>query len=115
MKALDGGRAGEKYLLVGANLSYRDVVKLIGSHARRKVHPFRVPAALLSSAGLSLELAGHLTGRRPLLTYAYGRLSGWTTFYSNKKSRRDFSHEYIPIDETVRDSCRYFEKTFIPG
>jgi hypothetical protein len=57
----------------------------------------------------------HLTRKKPPLTYAYGRLSGWTTFYSNEKSRRDFSHEYIPIEETIRDSCRYFEKTFIPS
>jgi dihydroflavonol-4-reductase len=115
MKALDGGQAGEKYLLVGANLAYPDVIRLIGHYARRKVHPFRVPSAVISAAGLSLELASHLTRRRPMLTYAYGRLSGWTTFYSNKKSRRDFCHEYIPVDETVRDSCRYFERTFIPS
>jgi hypothetical protein len=59
-----------------------------------------------------MEMVSLLTRKRPLLTYAYGRLSGWTTFYSNEKSRRDFSHEYIPVEKTVRDSCRYFERTF---
>jgi dihydroflavonol-4-reductase len=115
IKGLDRGRAGEKYLLVGANLHYSDVLRLIGKNARRPVHPFPVPASLLSAAGLSLELASYLTRKRPLLTYAYGRLSGWTTFYSNEKSRRDFNHEYTPIEETIRDSCRYFERTFIPS
>jgi dihydroflavonol-4-reductase len=115
IKGLDRGRAGEKYLLVGANLYYPDVLRLIGKHARRPVYPFPVPASLLSAAGLSLELVSHLTRKKPLLTYAYGRLSGWTTFYSNEKSRRDFSHEYITIEETIRDSCRYFEKAFMPS
>jgi len=115
VKGLDRGRSGEKYLLVGANLDYPDVLRLIAKHARRRVYPFPVPAALLSAAGLSLELLSHLTRARPLLTYSYGRLSGWTTFYSNEKSRRDFSHEYRPIEETIRDSCRYFEKTFMPS
>jgi len=113
IKGLDRGRAGEKYLLVGANLSYPEVLRLIGKHARRRVYPFPVPASLLSAAGLSLELVSYLTRKKPLLTYAYGRISGWTTFYSNEKSRREFSHEYIPVDKTIRDSCRYFEKTFI--
>jgi hypothetical protein len=56
-----------------------------------------------------------LTRQRALLTYAYGRLSGWTTFYSNEKSRREFNHDYIPIEETIRDACRFFEKTFRAG
>ena len=115
IKGLDRGRTGEKYLLVGANLYYPEVLRLIGKLARRPVHPFRVPATLLSAAGLSLELVSHLTRKKPLLTYSYGRLSGWTTFYSNEKSRRDFSHEYIPIEKTIRDSCRYFEKAFMPS
>jgi dihydroflavonol-4-reductase len=115
MKGLERGRAGEKYLLVGANLRYPEVLRLIGKHARRRVYPFPVPAPLLAAAGLSLELVSHLTRKKPLLTYAYGRLSGWTTFYSNEKSRRDFSHEYIPIEKTIRDSCRYFEKAFMPS
>jgi len=113
IKGLDRGRAGEKYLLVGANLPYQDVLRLIGKHARRPVHPFPMPASLLSAAGLSLELASNMTRKKPLLTYAYGRLSGWTTYYSNEKSRREFSHEYIPVDQTIRDSCRYFERVFI--
>jgi len=113
VKGLDRGRPGEKYLLVGANLKYPDVLRLIGKHAGRKVYPFPVPAALLSAAGLVLELLSGLTGEKPLLTYSYGRLSGWTTFYSNEKSRRELSHEYIPIEETIRDACRYFEKTFM--
>ena len=113
IKALDRGRTGEKYLLVGANLSFPNVLRLIGRYARRPVYPFPVPAWLLSGAGLSMEMASRLTRKRPVLTYAYGRLSGWTTFYSNEKSRRDFSHEYIPVEKTIQDSCRYFERTFI--
>ncbi len=113
IKGLDQGRAGERYLLVGANLRYPDVLRLIGKYARRRVFPFRVPGPLVSAAGLALEAASLVTRKKPLLTYSYGRLSGWTTFYSNSKSRREFSHEYIPVEETIRDGCLYFERTFM--
>jgi dihydroflavonol-4-reductase len=113
IKSLDPRAARGNYLLVGDNILYKDVLRLIGKFARRPVCPFPVPAVLLSAAGLSLELASLLTKRKPLLTYAYGRLSGWTTFYSNEKSRRDFGHEYIPIEKTIEDSCRFFEKNFM--
>jgi dihydroflavonol-4-reductase len=115
IKGLDQGEVGQKYLVVGANLRYPEVLRMIGKYARRRVYPFPIPGPLVSMAGLSLEMVSRLTRKRPLLTYAYGRLSGWTTFYSNSKSRRDFSHEYIPVEETVRDACRYFETTFIAG
>jgi dihydroflavonol-4-reductase len=113
LKGLTEGSAGEKYLLVGANLSYAEVLRLIGKQAGSRAHPFRLPASLLATAGLTWEGVSLMTRKKPQLTYAYGRLSGWTTYYDNAKSRRDFGHEYIPVEQTIRDSCRFFEKTFL--
>jgi hypothetical protein len=109
VKALDGrGRDGECYLVVGANLTYPDVVRRISRACGRKAYPLRVPAALLAAAGRILERAARKSGRRPLLTAAYGRLSGWTAFYDNAKSRRDFGHAYIDADKTIADGWAYY-------
>jgi hypothetical protein len=89
-------------------------LRLIGKHARRPVYPFRIPSTLLATAGLTLELASPLTRRKPLLTFAYGKLSGWKTYYSSAKSAEEFSHVYIGIEKTIKDSCAYFERTFLP-
>lgn len=113
LKALASQIHCEKYLVVGANVKYADVVKAIAKFAKKKVYPFPVPAFLLSLAGRFLEFAGAITRGKPLLTYSYGRLSGWTVYYSNVKSREDFSHQYRPFDETIADSCRYFEEKFL--
>lgn len=112
-KALTGGRVGERYLLVGANLTYRDVLRLIGRHSGRRVYPWRVPGAVLTAAGVAMETASLMTRKRPRLTRSYGALSGWTTYYDSSKSRRAFHHAYIPIDRTIRDACRYFEQNFL--
>jgi hypothetical protein len=64
-------------------------------------------------AGGFLEFVERLTGRKPMLTYSYGRLSGWKVYYSNDKSREDFGHRYRPFEETIADSCRYFEENFL--
>lgn len=115
LAALEKGTAGERYLAVGWNLPYTEVIRAMGKHAGKRVWPFVVPAAVLTAAGFLLELVSAVTARRPLLTAAYGRLSGWATYYSNEKSRRAFGHEYIPFEKTVQDSCRYFERTFLAG
>ncbi len=113
LKALKSHIPCEKYLVVGANVKYSDVVNAIAECANKKVYPFPVPAFLLSIAGGFLEFVGTITRRKPLFTYSYGRLSGWTVYYSNEKSRLEFGHEYRPFEETIADSCRYFEENFL--
>jgi nucleoside-diphosphate-sugar epimerase len=113
IKALDSDRYREKYLVVGANVKYTQVVKAISRHAGKKAYPFPVPSFLLSFLGICLELLSSITHRRPLLTRAYGKLSGWKTYYSNEKSKKDFNHDYIPFEQTIEHSCRYFEKNFL--
>jgi dihydroflavonol-4-reductase len=112
-KALEGqGGDGESYLVVGANLRYRDVIRRISRACGQRAFPFPIPAPLLAETGRVLEWFSRSTGQRPLLTAAYGRLSGWTAFYDNAKSRRDFSHTYIDVDTTIRDGWEYYRDTF---
>jgi dihydroflavonol-4-reductase len=114
LKALESrGRDGESYLVVGANLAYPDVIRRIAGACGRRAYPFPVPAPLLAAAGRLLEGRARATGRRPLLTAAYGRLSGWTAFYDNAKSRREFGHAYIDPDRTIADGWAYYRDTFL--
>jgi dihydroflavonol-4-reductase len=109
LKALEGrGRDGESYLVVGANLPYPEVIKRISRACGRRSYPFRVPGPVFTAAGHILELAARLTGRRPLITAAYGKLSGWTAYYDNAKSRREFGHVYIDADKMIVDGWTYF-------
>lgn len=111
-KALTMGRVGEKYLVVGCNVEYTTVVKAIGAYFHRKVYPFRVPVFLLAAAGAAMELVSVFTGKRPPLTRSYGRLSGWFGYYSNRKSREAFRHQYLPFEKTIADGCRYFREQY---
>ena len=76
--------------------------------------PFAVPAPLLKAAGALFERVAGITGRRPLLTAAYGKLSGWTAYYDNAKSRREFGHSYIDPDRTIADGCATSATPFVP-
>jgi dihydroflavonol-4-reductase len=103
------------YLVVGANVDYATVLKTIAACAGKRSHvwPVKIPGPVLSLVGGISELASVLTGNRPLITFAYGRLSGWHVYYSNKKSRDAFSLNYTPFEETIADSCRFFERTLL--
>lgn len=113
IKALKRGKIGEKYLIVGANLTYQNIIKLIGKYAKRRVYPVRLPSFLFTAAGSALEIISCFNKKRPLLTKTYGRLSGWYTYYSNEKSKKEFYHSYINFEKTIQDTCSYFEKNFL--
>ncbi len=113
LKALEGwGRDGESYLVVGANLLYAEVIRMISQACGRKAYPFPIPSFLLAAAGGLLETISRRTARRPLLTAAYGRLSGWKAYYDNTKSRAEFGIQYLDIEKTIRNGWEYFRDTF---
>jgi dihydroflavonol-4-reductase len=111
--AAERGVAGEAYLSVGANVPYTRILELMARNAGKRFLPFAVPPFLLVAAGWLAELLSRLTRKRPLITPAYGRLSGWVAYYSNEKSRRDLGVSYRGLEETIADGCRYYEETFL--
>jgi len=113
LAAAERGRTGESYLSVGANVPYKEVLSLMAHHAGKKFLPLVIPPFVLVMAGWLAELISRLTRRRPLLTLAYGRLSGWTAYYSNKKSVDELGVSYRPLDQTVRDGCSYYASSFL--
>jgi dihydroflavonol-4-reductase len=110
LAALERGAVGGRYLAVGANVTYAEVVTAIARGFGREVKPIAVSAPLVTAGGALLELASRLTRRRPLLTAGYGRLSGWTAYYANGRSRQLTGRDYRPFADTVRDGCRFYER-----
>jgi dihydroflavonol-4-reductase len=113
LAAAEKGRRGEAYLSVGANVPYTRVLELMAKNAGKRFIPFVVPPFALVAAGWAAELFSRLSRKRPLITVAYGKLSGWTAYYSNEKSRRELGASYRSLEETIADGCRYYEKTFL--
>jgi len=107
--ALEGkGRDGQSYLAAGANLTYAEAVRLIGRACGLKSRPIPVPAWLVAAGGGLAEGVSAVFKKRPLITFAYGRLSGWRSYYDGGKSVREFGHLYRPVEQTVADGWEYY-------
>jgi len=113
LAAAERGRKGESYLAVGANVPYAEVLRIMARKAGKAFVPFAVPPFLLVAAGALAEAFSRLTRKRPLITSAYGRLSGWTAYYSSEKSRRELGATYRSLEDTIGDACAYYERAFL--
>lgn len=107
------GRKGERYLAVGANVPYSKVLSLMAFNANKRFIPMTIPTFALVAAGWCAETISLMTRKRPLLTIAYGKLSGWVAYYSNEKCVSELGVAFRPLEQTIRDGCSYYEERFI--
>ena len=88
--ALELGRAGERYILGGANLTLTEVFELIARAARRRPPRIRLPYAAAQALAL-LRLANPHE-------VALARLPAW---FSSAKAQRELGYEPAPVAPAV--------------
>lgn len=113
LRAAERGARGRRYLAVGHNLSYRDLLGAVrrarGLSGRPSV---RVPDAPVLLAARALEALGALTGRPQAVTVAQVRArQGACAYYDAARSRRALELRVRPLEETLRDLARWFVTT----
>lgn len=103
------GRPGERYILGGENLTYKEFGERVAKVAGTKPARFKASTAVLRKVGLAYEQVARLTGRPPLMTprsveYTVGR----HLWYSSDKAKRELGYAPRPLDEAIRASVEWF-------
>jgi dihydroflavonol-4-reductase len=93
--ALEKGRAGERYLVGGTNLTLTDVFGLIARAARRR--PPRLSLSYSTVRGLARV---GLANRNEV---ELARLPAW---FSSEKARRELGYEPSPVEAAVERAVR---------
>jgi dihydroflavonol-4-reductase len=110
--ALDKGARGERYVLSGENLTYRELFTLAARELG--VRPPMVP--LPRWLALGAARAGDLVGPRFPKAFAYFNSSALSTLFelnygSWQKARRELGYSPRPVAEAVRDAVAWFRST----
>lgn len=92
---------GERYILCGANISYRGFLSLSAAAAGRKMPRVRAGKFLLGLAWRGAWLWGKLTGTQLLFTKDLAQVLQKKTYYSTEKIKNRLNFEFTPIGETI--------------
>jgi dihydroflavonol-4-reductase len=110
--ALERGRRGERYILGGENLTYRDLFSMIAEEVG--VRPPRIPLLrrLLLGLGRAAETAGRLSGSRLAVPFDEGLAVAASSrlFYSSAKAERELGYASRPAREAIRDAVRWYRE-----
>ena len=91
------GRRGERYILGGSNLSFREYFSSIARLAGFPPPRIPIPGALLPAAGWVLELLFGIMGRDT------GRLAAGFGYYSSEKALRELGYGITPLEEVLAE------------
>ncbi len=108
--AIERGAAGNRYILGGENITYRDMFQRAAKAV--EAHPRMVPVFPVVSrlAAILLEPYGRLRRKTPRVTYATHYFAHRCHFYDSSKARRELS--YSPRSfQSILDECASFVKT----
>jgi dihydroflavonol-4-reductase len=101
--ALARGRCGERYILAGENLTYRQIVEIVAEELGAQPSILRVPPLVTAVAANLLEPLSTLTGKRPKITYEQHYTSSRFQYYSASKAEGELGFAARPYRDIVRE------------
>jgi len=109
--AMRHGQTGERYLLGGENLTWRQIVETIAAAFGRTPPRFTLAPALLFGVAVASESLAFLTRTRPFITRAMARSASNFYTYSNDKAVEKLGFTCRPFEETVARIAKALQKT----
>lgn len=92
---------GERFILSGGNISYREFLTLSAHAARNKPPHIKAGRFILGAAWRAAWLFGKITGHKPLLNREVIRILTNKTYYSTEKIKNTLNFEFTPLAETI--------------
>ncbi|MGH6768766.1 MAG: NAD-dependent epimerase/dehydratase family protein [Xanthobacteraceae bacterium] len=106
--AAERGRAGERYILGGENVSLRDLLGRLEAISARPMPKRAIPAPVaVAAAAMSEWIADYVTKRVPAATREGVQLALRSAPFDSSKARRDLGYASRPAQEALEAAVRW--------
>jgi dihydroflavonol-4-reductase len=107
--ALKKGTPGERYLLGNQNMTFKEMLELLGQIGGRKPPRWRLPLRVALAAAYTDEFVrGKLLGREPRIPVTGVKAAGKRRFFDCSKARRELGLPQTPIPQTLEKAVDWF-------
>jgi dihydroflavonol-4-reductase len=109
IQALEKGRAGERYILGGENLTLKEILDRLGAITGLPSPKVKLPYVFALAAGVVDEtVTGRILGREPRATIDAVRMGRKKMFITSAKAERELGWRSVPVDDALRRSVEWF-------
>lgn len=106
--AYERGKAGERYILGGEDMSLRQILEMIARLAGRSPPRVRLPYGVVLPIAYLAEGFARISGRSGRITLEGVRMSRKKMFFSSAKAARELGYRWRPPVQAFEDAIRWF-------
>ncbi len=110
IRLMEKGITGERYIINAENVSYRYVFDLIAKNLSRRASSFKVTKFLGGLAWRVEALRSFIFRSKSLITKETVNNGFMNWSYSNEKIIREIGIEFIKVEDSLAETCRFFLK-----
>src|SRR5882757_5591885 len=108
--AYERGRAGERYILGGQDMTLREILGVIATLVGRKPPRVRLPYGVVLPMAYLAEGFAKLTGHSGRITLEGVRMSRKRMFFSSAKATRELGYRFRPPVQAFEDAIRWYRE-----
>ncbi|MBN2350398.1 MAG: NAD-dependent epimerase/dehydratase family protein [Bacteroidales bacterium] len=110
VQLMESDISGERFLLNGGNLSYKEVFGTISTCLFKKPPRYNARPVWLEIAWRLAKVWQMVSGQKPVITRDLAKAAFKTNYYSNDKVKEALHYEFIPINQSLEDNCKLYLK-----
>jgi dihydroflavonol-4-reductase len=107
--ACERGRAGERYILGGENLTLQQIFERLEDATGRPAPKLRIPYAVAYAAGLASTGWAAVTGKEPMAPLDGVRMARKKMWVRHDKATRELGYSARPAAEALRRAAEWFQ------
>jgi dihydroflavonol-4-reductase len=108
LAAFEKGRAGERYILGGEDLSLGRILAIVAGLAGRKPPTVQLPLGLVLPIAYLAEAWARLSGAEPFATVDGVRMARKKMYFSSAKAARELGYSPRPAEHAIADAFAWF-------
>ena len=109
LQAFKRGKLGERYILGGENLTFKEILEIISSLCGHSPPKIRLPKKPLYPIGYLFEIFARLFNlKNPMLTVDMIRMAEKKMFFSSEKAKKELNYKYKSAKNALKDAIQWF-------
>jgi nucleoside-diphosphate-sugar epimerase len=110
IQAMEKGKAGERYILGGENVSYKKFVDLIKRLSQSKNIYIRIPPFLIKTVSQVELMRGKLNGHEPFITPNVAKRIQLDKIFDCSKAISQLGYRITPFEEGIKKTLEHLKK-----
>ncbi|MFA8298568.1 MAG: NAD-dependent epimerase/dehydratase family protein [Hyphomicrobiales bacterium] len=113
LQLMESDIKNDRFIINSEDISYKKIFDLIAHQFNVKIPNFKVAPWQAAIVWRLLLIKSLIFGGTPRITKETARSAFSTNSFSNKKVSEYIGYNFIPIEQSVHDTCQYFIRNYI--